>query len=111
MTQAVDVRKDSCVLYTNRALTKINLGLMDEAVEDCDRALRINDRSLNAVLYKSEALYGLGWISKAQELLASALETHPDRADRIQGTYVTRLGPVCDNIIHNSFFTLCTFIM
>lgn len=79
------MRKDSCVLYTNRALAKINLGLMDEVVDDCDRALRLNERSLNAVLYKAEALNGLGEIKMSEELLATALESHPDQEKRIQG--------------------------
>lgn len=79
------MRKDSCVLYTNRALTKINLGLMDEVADDCDRALHLNERSMNAVLYKAEALYGLGKIQEAKDLLATTLETRPDQAKRIQG--------------------------
>ncbi|KAL4098478.1 hypothetical protein QTP88_023083 [Uroleucon formosanum] len=82
--QAIDVRKDSCVLFTNRALTKINLGLMDEVVSDCDRALRLNDRSLNAVLYKAEALWGLGDTRAAEDLLETSLKTHPDQTKRIQ---------------------------
>ncbi|KAE9534174.1 hypothetical protein AGLY_008681 [Aphis glycines] len=82
--QAIDVRKDSCVLFTNRALAKINLGLMDEVGEDCDRALRLNERSLNAVLYKAEALWWLGDIQTAKELLKTALKTHPDQTKRIQ---------------------------
>ncbi|XP_050536310.1 tetratricopeptide repeat protein 12-like isoform X1 [Daktulosphaira vitifoliae] len=82
--QAIDVRKDSCVLYTNRALTKINLGLLDEAVADCDKALRINERSLNALLYKAEALNGLGDMAVAKQVLADALNTYPDKTQRIQ---------------------------
>lgn len=83
--QAIEVRKDSCVLFTNRALAKINLGLMDEVASDCDRALRINERSLNAMLYKAEATCGLGQVQEAKELLAAALEAHPDKTDRIEG--------------------------
>ncbi|XP_008187653.1 tetratricopeptide repeat protein 12-like isoform X1 [Acyrthosiphon pisum] len=82
--QAIDVRKDSCVLFTNRALTKINLGLMDEVVSDCDRALHLNDRSLNAVLYKAEALWELGDTRAAEDLLETALKTHSDQTKRIQ---------------------------
>lgn len=81
------MRKDSCVLFTNRALAKINLGLLNEVEEDCDRALRLNDRSLNAVLYKAEALHGLCDVQRAQELLETALETHPDQEKRIQGIH------------------------
>lgn len=83
--KAIDVRKDSCVLYTNRALTKINLGLMDEVLVDCDRALSINERSLIAVLYKAEALVWLGDTDEAKRLLADALEAHSDRTERIRG--------------------------
>jgi len=63
---------------------------MDEVGEDCDRALRLNERSLNAVLYKAEALWGLGDIQTAKELLETALKTHPDQMKRIQGTYNKR---------------------
>jgi len=62
---------------------------MDEVVDDCDRALRLNDRSLNAVLYKAEALWGLGDTKAAEELLETALKTHPDHTKRIQGRYLT----------------------
>ncbi|VVC44544.1 Tetratricopeptide repeat,Tetratricopeptide repeat-containing domain,Tetratricopeptide-like helical [Cinara cedri] len=81
--QAIEVRKDSCVLYTNRALAKINLGLFDEVLDDCDRALRVNERSLNAVLYKAEALCGLCRTEAAKELLSDALQAHPDQEKRI----------------------------
>jgi len=73
------------VLYTNRALAKINLGLMDEAADDCDRALLLNERSVNAVLYKAEALCGLGKTREAEDLLATTLEARPDQAKRVQG--------------------------
>lgn len=86
------MRKDSCVLFTNRALTKINLGLMDEVVSDCDRALRLNDRSLNAVLYKAEALWGLDDTRAAKDLLETALKTHPDQTKRIQGKHLITAG-------------------
>lgn len=89
------MRKDSCVLYTNRALTKINLGLMDEVLVDCDRALSINERSLIAVLYKAEALEWLGDANAARRLLADALEAHPDRTARIRGT-TTRMITECN---------------
>jgi len=62
---------------------------MDEAVSDCDRALRLNDRSLNAILYKAEALWGLGDTKAAEELLETAFKTHPDHSKRIQGRYIT----------------------
>ncbi|XP_050435741.1 tetratricopeptide repeat protein 12-like [Adelges cooleyi] len=81
--QAIDVRKDSCLLYNNRALTKINLGLMDEAIDDCDKALRINERSLNAMLYKADALWGLGDSDAVKQLLDEALAGHPDKQQRI----------------------------
>lgn len=62
---------------------------MDEAVNDCDRALRINERSLNAVLYKAEAMCGLGQTEAAKELLVTALEAHPDQTKRVQGIHST----------------------
>lgn len=62
---------------------------MDEVLDDCDRALRLNERSLNAVLYKAEALNGLGEIQTAKELMATALESHPDQKKRIQGTHLS----------------------
>lgn len=60
---------------------------MDEAADDCDRALRLNERSINAALYKAEALCGLGELQAANDLLATTLEARPDQADRVQGTY------------------------
>lgn len=67
---------------------------MDEVLDDCDRALRLNERSLNAVLYKAEALNGLGKIQAAKELLDTVLESHPDQNNRIQGTNLSNYNIV-----------------
>ncbi|RUS70689.1 hypothetical protein EGW08_021547, partial [Elysia chlorotica] len=45
--KAIHEVRDSSVLYTNRAQAKIKLGLLTEALSDCDWALRVNKSLLN----------------------------------------------------------------
>lgn len=98
------MRKDSCLLYTNRALTLLNLGLYTRAGEDCDWALKLNDDSLKARLYKGRALFEQGEDELSKEIMDEAKQKFPDKLDVIEGINVMRRQ--CRRIIQ---FLLPTF--
>lgn len=53
--RAIDQVKDNPMLYCDRALTNIKLGNYDKVFTDCDWAIRLNEKSFKARLYKAKA--------------------------------------------------------
>ncbi|KAB0790920.1 hypothetical protein PPYR_02720 [Photinus pyralis] len=54
-SQAIEQIRDSCMLYTNRALAYINLNFYEKAIDDVERALMLNEGSLRAGLLLAKA--------------------------------------------------------
>ncbi|BFZ22509.1 hypothetical protein BsWGS_25548 [Bradybaena similaris] len=65
--QAINQVRDNTALYTNRAQTKIKLGLFSEALTDCDWALRVWPSCMKAYVYKGHAYLGLTDYENARE--------------------------------------------
>lgn len=80
------MRRDSCVLYLNRALTLLNLGLYSRAITDCDWALKLNEKSLKARLYKGKAYFEMGEEEKCKEWMDETKGMFPDKVETIEGT-------------------------
>ena len=59
--QAIDKVKDNAMLYTNRAQTLIKLGKYEEALKDCDWALRVSVLSWQACCLTVCPLGARGW--------------------------------------------------
>ncbi|XP_059470830.1 tetratricopeptide repeat protein 12-like [Neocloeon triangulifer] len=76
--KAIDEVRDSCVLYTNRALTNLHLECYTKVLEDCKSALRVNPASLKALVYKARAHKALGQIELAQACTQEAVNLHPN---------------------------------
>ncbi|XP_041970409.1 tetratricopeptide repeat protein 12 [Aricia agestis] len=53
--RAIDEVRDNPMLYCDRALTNIKLGNFDKVVADCELALRLNENSFKARLYRAKA--------------------------------------------------------
>jgi len=77
--------KDSCLLYTNRALTCLNLSLYSRVISDCEWAHKLNEKSLKAWLYKARAYHEMGEEDKACDCLKEAESRNPDSEAQIQG--------------------------
>ncbi|PSN38417.1 hypothetical protein C0J52_16326 [Blattella germanica] len=77
-TKAIEKIKDNTLLYVNRALTAINLGLYSRAISDCEWAHKLSENNLKAWLYKAKAHYQLGDYEKAMECLREAEKRNPD---------------------------------
>lgn len=57
-------------LHVNRAACYIDRGLQEDALTDCEDALRINDKNLRALFCKSKALFTLERYKEAYEAVA-----------------------------------------
>ncbi|CAH1118646.1 unnamed protein product [Phaedon cochleariae] len=76
--KAIDQIKDSCLLYNNRALTCINLGLYQRAKEDLKWALRLNEDCLKSWLLLAKVHFQ----EKNHEEFAAAIKEAIDRNPR-----------------------------
>uniref|UniRef100_A0A672YY07 C3H1-type domain-containing protein n=1 Tax=Sphaeramia orbicularis TaxID=375764 RepID=A0A672YY07_9TELE len=57
-------------LYANRAAAYLNIGLYDQALEDCEKALQLNDGNYKALYRKAKSLKELGRHQEAYEAVA-----------------------------------------
>ncbi|KAG7210013.1 hypothetical protein KM043_011593 [Ampulex compressa] len=73
-SKAIELRKDSSVLWNNRALSYINLGLFEFALHDCEWALKVNNSNLKALLNSAKCYKHLGNEDKFEEFIQLANE-------------------------------------
>ncbi|XP_069115192.1 tetratricopeptide repeat protein 12-like [Argopecten irradians] len=83
-SEALQKVKDNTVLYTNRAQTLIKLQRYEEALTDCDWALRVFPNCIKAHIHMGRAHMGLGQYEKARECLHKAQECDPKRENAIK---------------------------
>lgn len=76
-SKALEQRKDSSVLWNNRALSYMNLGLFEKALHDCEWALKVNDSNLKALLNSAKCCINLGNKEKSKEYIQIAKERNP----------------------------------
>uniref|UniRef100_A0A671UER3 Zinc finger CCCH-type containing 7A n=1 Tax=Sparus aurata TaxID=8175 RepID=A0A671UER3_SPAAU len=57
-------------LYANRAAAYLNIGLYDQALEDCEKALQLNEGNHKALYRKAKSLKELGRHQEAYEAVA-----------------------------------------
>nr|XP_034180158.1 tetratricopeptide repeat protein 12-like [Osmia lignaria] len=76
-SKALEQRKDSSVLWNNRALSYIRLGLYEKALDDCEWALKIHEANLKALLNSAKCYKKLGNEMKYKEYIRLARERNP----------------------------------
>ncbi|KAI8424091.1 hypothetical protein MSG28_002699 [Choristoneura fumiferana] len=79
--RAIDQVKDNPMLYCDRALTNIKLGNFQKVFNDCEWALRINENSYKARLYKAKAHKELEEFDKLEECRAELREAFPQHEE------------------------------
>lgn len=84
-SKALEQRKDSGVLWNNRALSYMNLGLFEKALHDCEWALKVNDANLKALLNSAKCHMLLGNKEKSKECIQMAKEKNPHFQQFIKG--------------------------
>ncbi|CAH0773005.1 unnamed protein product [Bemisia tabaci] len=82
--QAAACTKENPLIFTNRALTYLHLGLFERAIEDCDWALKVDQHNLKALLYKGRALIKLEDTSEAHKCFQEAIQHHPKKEKTIE---------------------------
>ena len=58
-TECLDLAADVKVFYTNRALCRIRLAKFDEAIQDCDWALRLDENCPKAITQTGQVSFTL----------------------------------------------------
>ncbi|XP_076758250.1 tetratricopeptide repeat protein 12 [Xylocopa sonorina] len=76
-SKALEQRKDSTVLWNNRALSYIQLGLFEKALADCEWALKVRNTNLKALLNSAKCYKQLGNEVKYKEYIQLAKERNP----------------------------------
>ncbi|XP_046432062.1 tetratricopeptide repeat protein 12-like [Neodiprion virginianus] len=82
-TKAVEQKKDSAMLWNNRALSYMKLGLYEKALNDCDWALKVNEYNIKALLNGAKCYKFLRQYKKFDEFIHRAKESNPDLIDFI----------------------------
>lgn len=84
-SKAIDTVRDSPILYNNRALTYIRLGLFKRAIIDCDFVLdKLDDKNLRAWLYRAKGYYGLGEMRNYERSVAEAKKLNPKDIEYVE---------------------------
>ncbi|XP_029176196.1 tetratricopeptide repeat protein 12-like, partial [Nylanderia fulva] len=76
-SKALEQRKDSSVLWNNRALSYMHLGLFEKALHDCEWVLKLNNSNLKALLNSVKCYMNLGNVEKSKEYIQIAKERNP----------------------------------
>ncbi|XP_011308824.1 tetratricopeptide repeat protein 12-like [Fopius arisanus] len=75
--KAIEQRKDSTVIWNNRALSFMRLGLYEKALQDCEWALKVNDSNIKALLNSAKCYAYLGNHEKRDEFIRLSKERIP----------------------------------
>lgn len=68
------IKKDYDILYTNRAQVYVKQGRYQEAIEDCEWALKVTPTFIKAFVIKGKCLINLKEFDRAQEEFRQAEE-------------------------------------
>ncbi|XP_030076910.1 tetratricopeptide repeat protein 12 [Microcaecilia unicolor] len=83
-SEGLDKLRDIEVLYTNRAQAYIKLEKYEDAITDCEWALRCNDKSIKARVHMGKAYLALKDYFKARQCYQKILEMDPKREKMIK---------------------------
>ena len=84
-TKALEQRKDSSLLWNNRALTYMRLKKFKKALNDFEWALKANDSNIKALLNSAKCYEKLGNQEKRKEFINLARERNPEFINYING--------------------------
>ncbi|XP_076437324.1 tetratricopeptide repeat protein 12-like [Babylonia areolata] len=82
--QAIDKIRDNPMLYTNRAQALIKLGKYEEALKDCDWALRANPNTIKAHVHMGRAHLALEHYQEARDSFSQVLTIDPKKQTMVQ---------------------------
>ncbi|XP_067008991.1 tetratricopeptide repeat protein 12 [Anabrus simplex] len=83
-TKAIEAKRDSWLLYSNRALTYLRLGLYNRTIEDCDNVIKLNEKNMKGWLLQARAYHLLGDFSEADHCIKEAKIRNPGSLAHIE---------------------------
>lgn len=84
-SKAIDLVRDSPILYNNRALSYIRLSLFKRAITDCDWVLnKLDEKNLRSLLYRAKANYLLHEKELYKISIQEAKKHHPKELGYIE---------------------------
>lgn len=84
-TKSLDQVKDNYVVYNNRALTYIRMGLYKRAIIDCDFVIqKLDEKNLRSWLYRASAYYALGETRDFDKSINEAKKNNPKELEYIE---------------------------
>ncbi|XP_060643661.2 tetratricopeptide repeat protein 12 [Anolis sagrei] len=84
-TEGLKKQKDMPMLYTNRAQAYIKLQKYDQAINDCNWALRCDEKCIKALFHMGKAYLALEKYSKSRECYLKILEIDPQKEKLCKG--------------------------
>ncbi|XP_067827001.1 tetratricopeptide repeat protein 12 [Heptranchias perlo] len=89
-TEGLNKLRDFQALYTNRAQAYIKLGKYEEAITDCDWALKCNENCVKAYVHMGKANLGLKKYEEARQCYQKILTIDPNR-EKLVKEYINSL--------------------
>lgn len=84
-SKAIDHVKDSSVLYNNRALTYIKLGLPKKAIIDVDFVIqKLDEKNVRSWLYRANGYHMLGEMRDFEKSVNEAKKNNPKELEFIE---------------------------
>jgi tetratricopeptide (TPR) repeat protein len=77
-TKAIEINQLNPILWGNRAAAHLVLGNNKETIEDCHRATKLDPNYVKAYYREARALFELGSLIGAKNMLQKALNLSPD---------------------------------
>jgi len=110
-SKALEQRKDSSVLWNNRALSYMHLGLFEKALHDCEWTLKLNDSNLKALLNSAKCYMHLRNREKSKEYIQMAKERNPHFNKFIDGNKFVEYFKLTHHFLcnNNLFYILQNF--
>ncbi|XP_011494817.1 PREDICTED: tetratricopeptide repeat protein 12-like [Ceratosolen solmsi marchali] len=103
-SKALEQRKDTAVLWNNRALSYMKFGLYEKALYDCEWALKVNENNIKALLNSARCHKLLGNYEKCKEFIALARTRNPkfqsyisEFEENLHSEELVELGPTANS--------------
>ncbi|XP_055690768.1 tetratricopeptide repeat protein 12-like [Lutzomyia longipalpis] len=84
-SKAIDQVRDSPILYNNRALCYMRVGLYKRAIIDCDFVInKLDEKNLRSWLYRAKSYYFLGEMRNYEKSISEAKKSNPKDLEFIE---------------------------
>lgn len=82
-SQAIELKPEAA-FYSNRAACHIHLKRFHKAIDDCKKAIELDEKSVKPYYRLAQAHAALGELKQAQDVLKSGIERHPNEPNMLR---------------------------